>query len=74
MDNSEPDQNGLVSICNDGRQWGRKRHGMKANCGMVDGHVETHTENELLGLIDGGYYWWGYFMGPKGINNGNGAP
>ena len=47
---------------------------MKANCGMMDGHVETHTENELLGLVDGGYYWWGYFLGYKGFNNGNGAP
>ena len=68
-DKSELNQAGLVQICNDGRQWARKRHGMKANCGMLDGHVETHTENELRGL-NGTGYWNNVFLGPKGLNNG----
>ena len=69
-DKSEFNQAGLVEICNDGRQWARKRHGYKANCGMLDGHVETHTEDEIRGLNGGTAYWNYVFLGYKGFNNG----
>ncbi len=53
---------GLVSINNDGSNWSRNRHRGRAVCGMVDGHVENHSELELLGLKQGGF-----FLGTKGI-------
>ena len=66
-DDTELNNQGIAEICNDGRCWSRKRHGGRAVCGMVDGHVENHTENELRGL-NGTGYWNNVFLGPKAIN------
>ena len=65
-DTTELSANGICSISTDGRNWSRNRHRGRAVCGMVDGHVENHTETELLGL-NGTGYWNNYFLGPKGI-------
>ncbi len=62
-DTSPFDRNGWHAVCNDGRNWARARHGGRSNAGYIDGHVESHTEMELKGLQQGGY-----FLGTKGIN------
>ena len=65
-DFTELNNAGIAQICNDGRCWSRNRHRGRSVCGMVDGHVENHTEAEMLGL-NGSGYWNNYFLGPKGI-------
>ncbi len=68
-DQTELTAGGICSIGNEGVHWSRNRHRGRAVCGMVDGHVENHTEMELRGL-NGTGYWNNYFLGPKGINAG----
>ena len=69
-DNSQVKQDGIAQVCNDGRNWSRNRHGNRSVCGMVDGHVESHSTTELQGL-NGTGYWNNVFLGPKGILSGN---
>ncbi len=64
-DSTDVEQSGICSIADDGRNWSRNRHRGRSVCGMVDGHVENHTELELQALKNNGF-----FLGSKSINAG----
>ncbi len=70
-DTSLPDCAGITAIDNTGANWGRARHGGRCTVGYADGHVDSHTENQLLGLLTPNTKHWTtqVFVGYGGYYN-----